>query len=61
MLRSAHGASGIVLGTGDELPWLDFALMTDVMASPPVLAYRNLLDRAVLCRRGFGYEGFGLV
>ena len=38
----------------------DFARIAEVMATPVVLDARNLLDRDVMRRAGFVYEGIGI-
>jgi UDPglucose 6-dehydrogenase len=48
-----------VLTEWDELKWLDFDKVAEVMASPRVVDARNLLDRNTLVRRGFEFEGIG--
>ena len=59
---ACEGACVVVVGTEwDELRWLDFSKVADVMAAPAVLDCRNLLEPAALRRRGFVYEGVGLV
>ncbi|MHB8189920.1 MAG: UDP-glucose dehydrogenase family protein [Ferrimicrobium sp.] len=45
----------------DELRWLDFAKVGEVMASRAIMDARNLLEPAMLRRLGFKYEGIGLV
>jgi UDPglucose 6-dehydrogenase len=48
-----------VLTEWDELKWLDFDKVAEVMASPRVVDARNLLDRNTLVRRGFEFKGIG--
>ena len=48
-----------VLTEWDELRWLDFDKVADVMAGRHVVDARNLLDRTSLERRGFTYTGIG--
>jgi UDPglucose 6-dehydrogenase len=48
-----------VLTEWDEFRWVDFAKVSDGMASPAILDARNLLDPGPLRRRGFRYEGMG--
>ncbi len=48
-----------VLTEWDELRWLDFDKVADVMAGRHVVDARNLLDRTSLQRRGFTYTGIG--
>jgi UDPglucose 6-dehydrogenase len=48
-----------VLTEWDEFRWVDFAKVSDAMASPSILDARNLLDPGPLRRRGFRYEGMG--
>ena len=48
-----------VLTEWDEFRWLDIDKVADLMAARNVVDARNLLDRAVLVRRGFEYQGIG--
>jgi UDPglucose 6-dehydrogenase len=48
-----------VLTEWDEFRWVDFAKVSEAMASPTILDARNLLDPGPLRRRGFRYEGMG--
>ncbi|MDA8184868.1 MAG: UDP-glucose/GDP-mannose dehydrogenase family protein [Actinomycetota bacterium] len=62
--RDAYGACGgahvlAVLTEWEELRWLDFAKVKDLLASPCVVDARNLLDPAALRRMGFAYTGIG--
>jgi UDPglucose 6-dehydrogenase len=58
---ACEGASVAVVGTEwEQLRWLDFAKVAEVMAVPAVLDCRNLLEPAALRRLGFVYEGVGL-
>ncbi|MHB1527473.1 MAG: UDP-glucose dehydrogenase family protein [Candidatus Dormibacteria bacterium] len=55
------GASVLVVATEwDELRWLDFAKVGDVMETRAVLDARNLLEPAMLRRLGFVYQGIGV-
>lgn len=59
---ACEGASVVVLGTEwDELRWLDYAKVADLMAVPAILDCRNALEPAALRRHGFVYEGVGLL
>jgi UDPglucose 6-dehydrogenase len=49
----------LVLTEWEELKWLDFDKVAELMASKRVVDARNLLDREALRRRGFVYEGVG--
>lgn len=48
-----------VLTEWDEFKWLDFDKVAELMDQPRVVDARNLIDRTVLVRRGFTYEGIG--
>jgi UDPglucose 6-dehydrogenase len=48
-----------VLTEWDEFRWLDFSKVAELMAHPAILDARNLLDPAMVRRRGFDYEGMG--
>ncbi len=52
-------AALVVLTEWDEFRRLDFAKVAAALAHPRVVDARNLLDPAVLRRRGFTYEGIG--
>jgi UDPglucose 6-dehydrogenase len=57
---ACDGASAVVVLTEwDELRWVDFAKIRDLMAEPHVVDARNLLDPAALRRMGFTYVGMG--
>ncbi|HMC43516.1 MAG TPA: UDP binding domain-containing protein, partial [Acidimicrobiales bacterium] len=57
---ACEGASVLaVLTEWDELRWLDFRKVHDLMAKPAVVDGRNLLDPAAMRRWGFVYEGIG--
>ncbi len=59
--RACAGASVLVVATEwDELRWLDFAKVGDVMEKRAVLDARNLLEPAMLRRLGFVYQGVGV-
>ena len=49
----------LVLTEWEELRWLDFAKVRDLLAEPNVVDARNLLDPAALRRMGFSYVGMG--
>jgi len=49
----------VVLTEWDEFRWLDWQKVADEMSVPAVVDARNLLDRHVLGRHGFSYEGIG--
>ncbi|HLI72509.1 MAG TPA: UDP-glucose/GDP-mannose dehydrogenase family protein [Acidimicrobiales bacterium] len=49
----------VVLTEWDELRWLDFTKVRDLMGSPTVVDARNLLDPTALRRMGFSYVGIG--
>ena len=55
-----EGASCVVVLTEwEELRWLDFARVRDLLADPHVVDARNLLDPAAMRRLGFTYVGVG--
>jgi len=49
----------VVLTEWEELRWLDFAKVRDLLAEPHVVDARNLLDPAAIRRMGFSYVGVG--
>ena len=49
----------VVLTEWEELRWLDFAKVHDLLARPQVVDARNLLDPAAMRRMGFTYVGLG--
>jgi UDPglucose 6-dehydrogenase len=49
----------VVLTEWEELRWLDFVKVRDLMDAPRVVDTRNLLDPAALRRMGFSYSGLG--
>ncbi|MBA2437906.1 MAG: nucleotide sugar dehydrogenase [Acidimicrobiia bacterium] len=49
----------VVLTEWDELRWLDFAKVAELMAEPRIVDTRNLLDAPLLRRLGFAYRGVG--
>jgi len=49
----------VVLTEWDELRWLDFAKVAGLMSHPRVVDTRNLLEPALVRRRGFDYVGVG--
>ncbi len=55
----AGAAVLVVLTEWDEFRWLDFAKVSDVMATPVIVDGRNLLDPMGLRRHGFVYQGMG--
>jgi len=55
-----EGASCVVVLTEwEELRWLDFSKVRDLLADPHVVDARNLLDPAAMRRLGFTYVGVG--
>jgi UDPglucose 6-dehydrogenase len=55
------GASVLIVATEwDELRWLDFTKVGDLMEARAVLDARNLLEPAMLRRLGFVYQGVGV-
>jgi UDPglucose 6-dehydrogenase len=57
---ACENASVLIVGTEwDELRWLDFDKVGNVMANKAVVDARNLLEPATLRRSGFVYEGIG--
>jgi UDPglucose 6-dehydrogenase len=52
-------ACAVVLTEWDELRWLDFTKVRDLLAEPHVVDGRNLLDPAAMRRMGFSYVGLG--
>ncbi|HEV2069223.1 MAG TPA: UDP-glucose/GDP-mannose dehydrogenase family protein [Acidimicrobiales bacterium] len=51
----------VVLTEWDELRWLDFAKVAELMVRPRIVDTRNLLDAPALRRLGFAYSGVGRV
>ena len=51
----------VVLTEWDEFRWLDFAKVAGLMHTPRVVDTRNLLEPALVRRRGFEYVGVGRV
>jgi len=49
----------VVLTEWDEFRWLDLDKVRDAMTTPRIVDARNLLDPAVVRRKGFTYEGLG--
>jgi UDPglucose 6-dehydrogenase len=49
----------VVLTEWEELRWLDFTKVRDLLAVPSVVDARNLLDPSALRRMGFAYVGVG--
>ena len=59
---ACENAHVLVLATErDELRWLDFAKVGELMAARAVVDARNLLEPAMLRRLGFAYEGIGIL
>lgn len=57
---ACEGASVLVVLTEwDDFRWLDFDKVKGLMAEPRIVDARNLLDPAVVRRKGFTYEGMG--
>jgi UDPglucose 6-dehydrogenase len=57
---ACNGADAVALLTEwDELRWLDFDKVRDLLSSPVLVDCRNLLDPAAMRRRGFHYHGVG--
>ena len=57
---ACEGASCVVVLTEwDELRWLDYAKVRDLLAGHHVVDARNLLDPTALRRLGFSYVGLG--
>jgi UDPglucose 6-dehydrogenase len=57
---ACEGAAALAVMTEwEELRWLDFAKVHDVLARPAVVDTRNLLDPAQMKRLGFRYTGMG--
>jgi UDPglucose 6-dehydrogenase len=50
----------VVLTEWDDFKWLDFDKVAGSMTTKAIVDARNLLDRAMLERRGFQYVGIGL-
>ena len=48
-----------VLTEWDEFKWVDLDKVADLMVRPCIVDARNLLDRSVITRRGFIYQGVG--
>jgi UDPglucose 6-dehydrogenase len=49
----------VVLTEWEELRWLDFTKVRDLLAQPRVVDARNLLDPAAMRRIGFSYVAMG--
>ena len=59
-LSACRGARVLaVLTEWDELRFVDFAKVRDLMANPTIVDARNLLDPAALRRMGFRYRALG--
>jgi UDPglucose 6-dehydrogenase len=57
---ACEGASCLVVLTEwEELRWVDFTKVRDLLARPSVVDARNLLDPTALRRMGFSYIGIG--
>jgi UDPglucose 6-dehydrogenase len=52
-------ACAVVLTEWEELRWLDFTKVRDLLAEPNVIDARNLLDPAAMRRIGFSYVAMG--
>ena len=52
-------ACAVVLTEWEELRWLDFTKVRDLLAAPNVVDARNLLDPAAMRRMGFTYVAMG--
>jgi UDPglucose 6-dehydrogenase len=52
-------ACAVVLTEWEELRWLDFTKVRDLLAQPNVVDARNLLDPAAMRRMGFSYVAMG--
>jgi len=58
--EACSGADALVVLTEwDEFRWVDWTKVADEMRVPAVVDARNLLDRHLLGRHGFSYEGIG--
>jgi UDPglucose 6-dehydrogenase len=58
--ETCAGAEAVVVLTEwDEFRWIDFARVAELVATRTVVDCRNLLDPAVMRRRGFTYHGVG--
>jgi UDPglucose 6-dehydrogenase len=49
----------VVLTEWEELRWLDFPKVRELLTEPSVIDARNLLDPVALRRMGFTYVGMG--
>jgi UDPglucose 6-dehydrogenase len=49
----------VVLTEWDELRWLDFDRVSQLMRTNRIVDARNLLDPAAMRKRGFSYQGLG--
>ncbi len=49
----------VVLTEWDEFKWVDLDEVKAAMGTPRIVDGRNLLDRSLLVRRGFEYDGIG--
>lgn len=49
----------VVLTEWDEFKWVDLEAVASTMTKPRIVDGRNLLDRSLLARRGFEYDGLG--
>jgi UDPglucose 6-dehydrogenase len=49
----------VVLTEWDEFKWVDLEQVAAVIGTPRIVDGRNLLDRALVVRRGFEYDGIG--
>jgi len=49
----------VVLTEWDDFKWVELDEVKAVMSTPRIVDGRNLLDRSLLLRRGFEYDGIG--
>jgi UDPglucose 6-dehydrogenase len=49
----------VVLTEWDDFKWVDLDEVKAAMSAPRIVDGRNLLDRSLLLRRGFEYDGIG--
>jgi UDPglucose 6-dehydrogenase len=49
----------VVLTEWDDFKWVDLDEVKSAMSTPRIVDGRNLLDRSLLLRRGFEYDGIG--
>ena len=59
-VTACHGADVLVVLTEwDDFKWVDLDEVKAAMSTPRIVDGRNLLDRSLLLRRGFEYDGIG--